>query len=298
MSLSAAAFHPAVRTAFAFVCSALALACDRPEAFHPVVPPATTPATFDAGAPRDADVPEAAASPIASRWIVFEGPPYVDQTPMHGGPAWSIDTPELPARSRSSGVIVLPIARGRGLSSVPNLAVRFLSPDGVRVERVVPLLTEAEFDRALQAGEAGKRASFAALGATVRGRVDALNAELDARGTDIAPFGACVVDPSDPYASWPPCGAVQSVRCGAVTVRYLGGHQTLETPRGRRTFPGWRKPKVRSGDRHDVVVNECVGAAWLDPDGKVLALHVANLCAVPGDWCSVESDWRFVRLDQ
>lgn len=298
MSLSAAAFHGAVRAAFAFVCSALVVACDRPEASHPEAPTATIPARFDAGAARDADVPEAAASPSASRWIVFEGPPYVRQTPMHGGPAWSIDAPELPARIRSSGAIVLPLARGRGLSSVPNLAVRFLSADGARVERVVNLLTEAEFDHALKADEDGKRISFATLGDTVRGRVDALNAELDARGTDIVPFGACVVDPSDPYTNWPPCGAVQSLQCGAVTLRYLGGHQTLETPRGPRTFPAWRKPKVRSGDAHDVVVNECVSGAWLDPEAKVLALHIANLCAVPGDWCSVESDWRFVRLDR
>ena len=242
----------------------------------------------------DAGGPVPLADPIGARWVVFDGPPFVEETPMHGGPPWRLEVPGLPARVRSSGALLIPFSHERGLSTVPNLAVRFLSPDGARVVRTAELLTESEFDHALAGGDAEKRAAFAALGDTVRARVLALDAELDAGGADFVPLDRCTIEPPDPYAGWPPCGAVQMVACGGVTFRYLGGRQTLETPRGRRTFPGWRKRKVHGSDGADATVNECVGAAALDCDAKALVLRMANLCAVPGDWCSVESDWRVV----
>ncbi len=245
----------------------------------------------------DADTPDVNAPIAAPRWLTFDGPPFVTETPMHGGPAWTVSTPKLPARSRASGILVVPFSRDRGLSTVPNLAVRFLSANDARVTRTADLLRVDEFDRALATGDA-RRASFEALGALVRARVAAMNDELDARGADLVPLDACTVDPPNPFADWPPCGSAQALQCGGQTLRYLGGRQTLETSRGRRTFPTWRKPKVHSNDGFDVVVNECVAEAWIDVGTKLLVLHVANLCAVPGDWCSVESDWRFVRLDR
>jgi hypothetical protein len=231
---------------------------------------------------------------MVSGWVTFEGPLYVDDAPTHAGPDWTIAGSKLPASIRSSGKIVLALDHERGLSSVPNLTIRFLSPDGARAERSVELLAESEFDHALVGDDAQKRDAFIALGDIVCARVNALNDDLDALGKDLVPMTECTIDPANPFSSWPPCGAAQTVKCGASTYRYLGGRQTLETPRGRRRFPTWRKPKVKSADGPDVVVNECIGGAWLDADAKVLALSVVNLCAVPGDWCSVESDWRFV----
>jgi hypothetical protein len=281
-------------------------ACARPTApiaaaTAPTVPPptATTAAPNDARVqpevPPDAGTPEAAAAPAVTGWITFDGPPYVEETPMHGGPPWSL-TSKLPARLRSSGTLLLSFVRERGLGSVPNLAVRFLSRDGTRVERTVVLLSETEFDPALVGDGAQKRAAFAALGDTVRARVVALNAELDAHGADLVALEACTIDPPNPYESSPPCSATQTVKCGAVTFRYLGGRQTLETPHGRRTFPGWRKAGILSADTHArVAVNECVGGAWHDREGKELVLSMVSLCDVAGDWCWAPGDWRFVR---
>jgi hypothetical protein len=276
-------------------------ACARPAA--PVV---TEVAVLDAAASspvaRDADVPDvpvvpgdaSAIGPPAAAppsWVTFDGPPFVDETPMHGGPAWHIFGMKLPARVHSSGAIVLAVEHERGLSSVPNLAVRFLSKDGSHVDRTVDLLTESEFDQALTRE---KKSSFAALGDVVRGRVAALNAELDARGADVVPLDTCTIDPADGYSSSPACSATQTIRCGTTTFHYLGGRQTLESSHGRRSFPSWRKPAVKTTDGPSVHVNECIGGAWLDADAKMLTLSVVNLCAFAGDWCFVESDWRFV----
>jgi hypothetical protein len=297
-----------VRVAAALAVLALA-GCGRPAA--PIAattpPPAasatttTTPAPDDAGmqpdAAHDAGAPEAAAAPAraAPRWITFDGPPYVEETPMHGGPPWSF-TSKLPARLQPSGTLLIPFVRERGLGSVPNLAVRFVSRDGAHVERTVELLSEGEFDRALPGDDAQKRAAFVALGDTVRARILALDAELDAHGADLVPLEACTVDPPNPYAGSPPCGAVQSIACGGVVFHYLGGRQALETPHGRRAFPAWRKAGVLSSDTGaGVPVNECVGEAWHDPEGKALVLTMVNLCSVAGDWCWVQSDWRVVR---
>jgi hypothetical protein len=194
---------------------------------------------------------------------------------MHGGPDWHISGTKLPARVHSSGAIVLAVDHERGLSSVPNLAVRFLSRDGARIDRTIDLLTESEFDQALH-GE--KRSTFAAPGDVVRGRVAAIDAELDARGGDIDPLVACTIDPADGYASSPACSA-QTIQCGTATFHYLCGRQTLESPHGRRSFPSWKQPAINVTGGPSVRVNECIGGAWLDPDAKMLVLSVVNLCA-------------------
>jgi hypothetical protein len=294
-----------VRLAAAVAVLAL-VACGRPAApiaaTAPPPAPATTATTTppdDAGAqldaPRDAVAPEAAAAPTPAQWITFDGPPYVEETPMHGGPPWGFAS-KLPAQLRPAGTLLVPFVREGGLGSVPNLAVRFMSRDGTRTERTVELLSDSEFAHALTGDDARKRAAFASLADTVRARVLALDAELDAHGGNLVSLETCTIDPPNPYAGWPPCGATQNLQCGAVTFRYLGGRQTLETPRGRRKFPGWRKAKVVATDTGaGVTINECVGGVWWDPEGKDLVLSMVNLCAAAGDWCSVPSDWRFVR---
>lgn len=223
--------------------------------------------------------------------VEFEGPPFERETPMHGGPDWRFRT-TLPARVRATGVFVIPFVADRGLSSVPNLALRFLSRDGARVVRAITILDEREFDLALRRTDVDRRTAFAELGDVVRARVAAANGELTHAG--LAPLVACAVDPDNPYAAWPPCGATQTLSCGAATLRYVGGKQTLVTARGRRSFPAWRKPNVRSADGADVAVNECIAGAWLDTESRALVASFANLCAVPGDWCSVPRDWRIV----
>jgi hypothetical protein len=285
------------RLCFAGAVVAFAMAaCARPAA--PVDAGEVHDSAIDA--PADVDVPEAAtpdaALPaITTGWVLFDGPPFLDETPMHGGPDWRLDSTKLPAWIRSPYALVIPYVYERGISDVPNLEVRFMSADGAHVIRSVTLLSEKEFDDALAIPPKG--AGFVPLGVTVRARIAALDAELDALGGGIVPLETCSIDPENPYADWPPCGARQTVTCGAMTLHYLGGKQTLETPHGVKRFPSWHKASVPAGEGPRVPVNECVSRAWFDRETKTLGLRIANLCASPGDACGVDSDWRFLHVE-
>jgi len=244
-------------------------------------------ASTDAGASKDAGAStDAGADASRAAWVDAALPAFETETPMHGGPAWSFST-ALPARVRT-GEIAIAYASDRGISSVPNLAVRFLDARG-RVVREKTLLAPREFDAAL--ARADRRAAFEELAPTVRARIADANAALDA----LAPvkLTACTIDPTSLYASWPPCGADQTIACDGRTMQYLGGRQTLVTPAGRRTNAAWKKPAEKR-DGYSYAVNECVIGAWLD--GATLLAQFANVCAVAGDWCSVPSEWRVIAL--
>ena len=294
------------RVALAVIVSVapLAVSCGRSDPTRAPPPSLAASSPLPASAQRDASTAASASveartplpAPRAPAWIEFDGPPFVTETPMHGGPAWRFTTPKLPARARSLGTVILGWVDERGLSSVPNLSLRFVSEATARADRTVVLLEAKEFDAAL--ANADKARAFAALGDVVRARVTKMNADLDARA-DLAALAQCTVEPSNPHADWPPCGATQTLTCGDMKLRYLGGRQTLETPKGRRSFPSWKHPNVGAGNGpRDVKVNECIADAWVDtaPGAALLVANVANLCAVPGDWCSAESQWRFVKL--
>jgi hypothetical protein len=227
---------------------------------------------------------EAAPPGPARTWIRFKGPPFKEETPMHGGPDWDFET-DLPAID-ADGNIALAYDATNDLSNVPNLAVRTMAPDG-HVVATTWLLEVSEFDKAL--ADPSRKTAFAALAPIVEKRVQIENAALDA--DRFTPLEKCTITPM-PYDNYPPCSMVsQTITCGSVEITYA--RQTLDLDGVKKSFPKWKSAALKTG-YGPMPVAECFADAWVEPKRKVFVGDLSYLCQGGGDWCTVDPEWRIV----
>ncbi len=264
--------------------------------------------------------------PPAALIPIDAAPPPIDAmvTPMHTylhvrdfseeayyGAA-AIEHPGLPAYDPTTRTVAIAFGDEDGLSTMPNIAVRFLDPATARVRKTIPIWSQAQSRSFMGQAEATPD--------KLRELERAIDAEIVTAETKLfgfVPMTACKPDEDAPQtddkteAYLPYCGGHPVWQCDDAVITYLRDGQGNPKPALTIAAHGktskvdtraWRKPPVQiySGSQPiDMKIDtvNCIGEAHLIPNSRDVLVELWHACNTGGDWCGAGAPtWQVLHL--